>query len=194
MQQLEVALLGSPASGIINLLAEILSWLPPSMRQTVQSPHVYTSTPLAPPPSTIPIVGITTSMTEKTGDERADKNATMISDPQEAPQNVPKHCHIIPTPVPTPEGPSTSSTSSSCPIVVVPELTIPMDACPEHINRTDGGKDSHCHLCSFHHTNYDCILTHNRKHLHATIGCPGCGKGFQNAAFLCKHRRKIHKI
>ena len=133
-------------------------------------------------------------MAEKTGDDRADESATMVSDPQEAPQNVPKHHCIIPTPVPTPEGPSTSSTSSSCPIVIVPELAIPTDACHKCINRPDGGKDYHCCLCSFHHTNYDCILTHIRKHLDVTIGCPGCGKGFQNVVSLCKHGRKIHKI
>ena len=194
MQQIKVALLGSPAAGIINLLAEISLWSPPPMRQTVQPPHVYTSTHLAPPPSTILIVGVTTSMAENTGDDRADKSTTMVSDPQEAPQNIPKHCHIVPTLVPTPEGPSTSSTSSSCPIVIVPELAITTDACPECINRSDGGKDYHCHICSFHPTNYDCILTHIRKHLDVTLGCPGCAKGFQNAASLLKHGRKIHKI
>ena len=50
MQQLEVALLGSPASGLINLLAERLPLLPPAMRPTVQPPHVYTLSPSGPLP------------------------------------------------------------------------------------------------------------------------------------------------
>ena len=164
------------------------------MRQTVQPPHVYTSTPLAPSPSTIPIVGVTTSTAEKTGDDMAYRSAKTVLDPQEVPQNIPKHHCIVQTLVPTLEGPSTSSTSSSCPIDVVPELTIPTDACLEHTNRPGGCKDYHCCLCSFHHTSYDCILTHMRKHLDVSIGCPGCGKGFQNAVSLPKNGRKIYKI
>ena len=65
------------------------------MRPTVQPPHVYTSTPSAPPPPTIPIVGVTTPMPENTSDDRADKSATVVSGPQEAPQNISKawlHC------------------------------------------------------------------------------------------------------
>ena len=131
-------------------------------------------------------------MPEKTSDDRADKSATMISDPQEAPQNVLKHCCIVPVPIL--DVPSTSSTSSSYPIVMVPELTFPTDAYPECINRPGGGKDYLCCLCSFHHTNYDCMLTHIRKHLNITIRCPGCGQGFQNAASFCKHRKKTHQI
>ena len=50
MQQLEVALLGSQASGLINLLAERLPLSPFWMKPTVQPPHVYTSSPSAPPP------------------------------------------------------------------------------------------------------------------------------------------------
>ena len=114
-----------------------------------------------------------------------DKSATAVSNLQKAPQNVPMHCCIISTLVSIPEGPSTSSTSSSCPIVIVPELAIPTDACLECINRPGGGKDYICCLCSFHHTNYDCILTHISKHLDVTIGCLGCRKGFQNMASLC---------
>ena len=38
------------------------------------------------------------------------------------------------------------------------------------------------------------MLTHIRKHLDLTIGCPVCSKGFQNAAFLCKRGRKAHAI
>ena len=124
----------------------------------------------------------------------ADEGVTMVPDPQETPQNVPMHHLIISTFIPTSEVASPSSTSSSWPGVVVPELTIPADAYPEHKNRHGGGKDYLCHLCSFHHTNYDCILTNIRKHLDLTIGCPGCRKGFQNAASLHKHGVEAHKI
>ena len=189
-QQLEVVLLGSPAAGVIDLLLKGLPQSPLSLEPTVQLPCVYTSTSSAPPLPAIPIAGFTSSTPEITTDE----GATMVPDPQEAPQNIPKHFCIIPTPIPTLEAPSTSSTSSSCPIVVVLELAIPADAYPECINRPGGGKNYLCYLCSFHYTNYDCILTHVRKHLDLTIGCPGCGKGFQNVTSLHKHGREVHKI
>ena len=50
MQQLEVVLLGSPASEVVDILAERLLQSPPWIRPTVQPPHVYTSSPSAPPP------------------------------------------------------------------------------------------------------------------------------------------------
>ena len=61
-QQLEVALLGSPAAQVLDLLAA-------GMRQpalfsqgsVILPPKVYTSTLMAPPPHTIPIIGITGS-------------------------------------------------------------------------------------------------------------------------------------
>ena len=49
-------------------------------------------------------------------------------------------------------------------------------------------------LCTFQHSNLNCILTHIRKHLNIMIRCPGYGKGYQNAASLCKHGREVHKI
>ena len=145
------------------------------MKPTVQPPHVYTPSPSAPPPQTIPIVGMATPMPEKTSDDKTDKSVTMAPGPQEAPQNVLKHHCIVPTLAPTLDVPSTSSTLSSYPIAVVPELTILTDAYPKHINSPGRGKNYFCCLCSFHHTNYDCMLTHIKKHLNVTIGCPGCG-------------------
>ena len=79
-------------------------------------------------------------------------------------------------------------------VVVIPELAIPADTYPEHINQPSGDKDYLCHLCPFHHTNYDCILIHIRKHLNITIRCPGCGKGFQNVASLDKHGKEAPQI
>ena len=52
-------------------------------------------------------------MPEKTLDDRAEKGVTMVSGHQEAPQNVSKHHHIVPTSAPILDVPSTSSTSSS---------------------------------------------------------------------------------
>ena len=88
--------------------------------------------------------------------------------------------------------PSTGSTSF--PVVVVPKLAIPAEVYPEHLNRPGRGKDYLCCLCHFRHSNLDCFLTHIRKHLEVTIGCPVCGRGYQNTASLCKHGRDIHSI
>ena len=61
-QQLEVALLSSSASGLIDLLAERLQ---PSLIPTtpyVQHPQAYTiSKHMAPPPTSVPMVGLTSS-------------------------------------------------------------------------------------------------------------------------------------
>ena len=70
-----------------------------------------------------------------------DKSVTMVSGPQEAPQDVWKCCHIVPTLAPILDVPSTSSTSSSYPFAMVPELVIPTDAYPKCINRPGGSKD-----------------------------------------------------
>ena len=38
------------------------------------------------------------------------------------------------------------------------------------------------------------MLTHVRRHLDITVGCPVCGHGYQNAASLWKHSRDAHNI
>ena len=65
---------------------------------------------------------------------------------------------------------------------------------PEQINQLGGVKDYKCVLCTFHHTNKDCILTHICKHLDIIMGCPVCGKGFQNVASPHKHGQKAHAV
>ena len=80
------------------------------------------------------------------------------------------------------------------PVVVVPEQAIPAEAYQEQINRPSGGKDYLCHLCPFRHSNLNSILTHVRKHLEITIGCPVCGKSYQNTASLHKHGRDVHSV
>ena len=115
-----------------------------------------------------------------------------------------KKCHwILPMLIPqlditsrplSPSCPIPSDTSTSFPIVVVPELAVPPHAQPEQLNQPGGGKEYQCQMCTFHHTNKDCMLTHIHKHLDITGGCPMCGKGFQNAASLWKNGRRAHAI
>ena len=199
VQQLEVALLGSPASEVIDLLSS-------GLVQTTSSTIVasaqsclctFTSTCPAPPLTSVLVVGVSTSSTSShvpvvppvesmsdDGEATPPKAKTSrISDDSK--------CHHI-TPILISPLPSTSSIS--LPVVVVPELAIPVEEYPEHINRPSGGKDYLCHLCPFRHSNLDSILTHIRKHLDVIIGCPICCRGYQNAASLCKHGRDIHSI
>ena len=61
VQQLEVALLGLPASSLIDILAARLQPSTISTILTMQPPHVYTATQMAPPPTSVPMVGLTCS-------------------------------------------------------------------------------------------------------------------------------------
>ena len=120
--------------------------------------------------------------------------------PQAQAPTVPKvlqHCWITPTLVESSSSTIASSLSTKAetlPIVVLPELLILAEAYPECLNRPGGGEDYICHLCLFRHSNLDTILTCVRKHLEVIIRCPVCGKGYQNAASLCKHGRDVHHI
>ena len=128
-----------------------------------------------------------------------------VWDPQDVIPSIfiPKHCQIALIPIQSPESsvPSSSSSSSNpstksapYPIIVVPKFTIPADGHPEQLNQPGGRREYWCQLCTFCHLNLDCILTHVRKHLDMTTGCPICGKRFQNAASVCKHGRDVHKV
>ena len=93
---------------------------------------------------------------------------------------IPK-CHHVTTTLISPSVSAMLSTSSiSFPVVYVSKLAIPAEAYPEHLNRPGGGKDYLCCLCPFRHSNLASILTHVRKHLEVTIGCPICDRGYQN--------------
>ena len=194
VQQLEVALLGSPAAQVIDLLSSGLMQTKPSTSVAPAWPHVqtYTSTSPAPPPTSVLVVGVTTTsqipvvvvpaMESTSGvDELVLPKAKISNNSQ---------CHHI---TPTPLSLLMSTSLVSFPIVVVSKLAIPPEAYPECLNRL-GGKDYLCHLYPFRHSNLDCILTHVRKHLDITIGCPICGKGYQNATSLRKHGRDVHSI
>ena len=105
----------------------------------------------------------------------------------------PKCCHIIPLPISPPISGS-GSLPLQLPVVVIPELSVLAYALPVWINCPGGCKDYKCQLCALQHTNRDCMLMHIWQHLEISIGCPMCGKGFQNSASLCKHRKKVHSI
>ena len=96
---------------------------------------------------------------------------------------------IMPTPIPT-----TSSSVPNLVSIVVPECVVPVCTLPEQINHPGDCKDYQCQICAFQHTNKDCMLTHIWQYLEISVGCPMCGKGFQNAASLCKHWWKVHSI
>ena len=78
--------------------------------------------------------------------------------------------------------------------IVVPGLANLADAYPESINRPGRGEDYLCQLCHFSHKNLDSILTHVRRHIDITVGCPVSGKGYQNVASLQKHSSNAHNI
>ena len=199
IQQLEVALLGSPAAHVIDLLSAGWMQMTLASKGTVICPlQAYTTTPVALSPPAILIVGVTSSLPVES--VPVDESEAMVSDPQEVTPSIviPKCCWISLTPIQSPKSPKPSSgpstKSATYPILVVPKLTIPAEAHPKQLNQLGGGKEYQCQLCTFHHSNLNCILTHVRKHLVITIGCPMCGKRFQNAVSLHKHGRKVHKI
>ena len=187
MQQLEVALLASPAAQVLNLLSTgVVQSTAASQKLMIHPPQVYTSTPKTPPPTSVPVVGLTSSSLPPVSS--MGEMTVSVS-----PKVSPKHHCIIPTllqspespplsePLPSshdPPSPGPSAKSTSYHIVVVRKLAIPTKALPERINQPGGMKEYQCQICPFHHTNKDCILTHICKHLDITIGCPMCGKGF----------------
>ena len=56
-----MALLGSLASGLIDLLKERLQLSLILMTPNVQHPQAYITTQMAPPPTSVPVVGLTSS-------------------------------------------------------------------------------------------------------------------------------------
>ena len=157
IQQLEVALLGLPVAKILDLLSEGLVQAKGSTSFTPAQPHprIYTSTHPAPPPSSVPVVGVSTTSPKpaivsamelmSSVDEPTPPKA---KGPKISIEDLPYHC-ITPTPV----GSSSSSVcAGALPVVVVPELAIPAEEYPEQINRPSGGKDYLCNLCPFRHS------------------------------------------
>ena len=98
---------------------------------------------MAPPPSTIPIVGITDSSLAVACPSGSE--ATTLTSLE-----IPSKCQqITPTPIPQPEVasrpssplcPSWSAKSISLPTIIVPEFDTPAEAQPEWISQPGGGK------------------------------------------------------
>ena len=174
-----------------------------STTTTLAQPNLqaYTSTLPVPAPTSVPVLGVSSPISTEW--MSSDESLAAATESQNVPMPTPKCCHIIPTLVwssdspvlftsPSSSDPSTKSASYL--LVVVPELTIPAEAHPDHLNRPGGDKEYLCSLCTFRDLNLDFILTHIRKHLDFTISCPVCCKGYQNAASLCKQGRDVHNM
>ena len=187
IQQLEVGLLGTPAAKVLDVLS--LATFSQQV-STSFSPKSFPTTTLASTSSTIvvppqvPIVGVT----QVPASEKLPSTEMAISESKPSTSSGPevtpsKCCKIMPTPIP-----SKSSSIPNLPTIIVPEIVVPTHALPEQINCPGGCKDYKCQLCVFQHMNRDCMLMHIWQHLEISVGCPMCGKGFQNVASLCKHR------
>ena len=136
---------------------ELLSAGLEQMKPTQPCPQKFTTSPPAPPPAKVPVLGLDSSpATEKI------TKATESTD-----EPAPKHHHITLVPVTSSVPPSSSSVHvlmqpspmASYPIVVIPEFAIPVDSYHECIN-LPSGEEYFCHMCSFWHCNLDCVLTH----------------------------------
>ena len=98
IQQLEVALLGSPVAQLLEVLTTGMMYPASTLQQQViHPPQAYTMTPMVPPPSTISIVGITNSSMPVVASSSSRVTTPASQEIQEIP---PKHCHISPTPIP----------------------------------------------------------------------------------------------
>ena len=157
IQQLEVGLLGFPAAQILDLLAAGMRQ-PTSTSQgsVILPPKAYTSTLMPPPLPTIPFVGVTSSLCITS--VSSDGNEATVLDFQE----ISKCYHIVPTSIQPSDStslpsslpfPGLSNKSTSYPILIVPELAVPMQAQPEQLNQPGGGKEYRCQLCAFQCTN-----------------------------------------
>ena len=97
IQQLELALLGSLASWLIDLPSEMLQPSLIPMTPNVQHPQAYTTTWMAPPPTSVPMVGLTSS---------SSSSVQSISKMTEIPS---KQHHIVPTSLQTSKSPPVSA-------------------------------------------------------------------------------------
>ena len=92
MQQLEVALLGPPAAQVIDLLSG--RWIqtkPLPMTTSVQPhPQAYTLTLLAPAPTSVPILGVSSPVS--TVSMPSGEGPAMVTESQDVPMSIPK-CH-----------------------------------------------------------------------------------------------------
>ena len=139
MQQLEVAMLGTPAANCIEVLASGLSSsCDEPVTKVLPAPPLITSVKAfthmlpAPPPIAVPIVGVT------------DVKLQEVTVTSEGP--ITKKRQITPTPVEpststSPFTPKPSSDPVSYSVVYVPEMTILDEWYPEQINLPNAGKE-----------------------------------------------------
>ena len=172
MQQLELALLGSSAAMILDLLmlatqSPMASTpLPSRPFQVTTAPSITIPSGKVPPPPLVPIVGVTSMVEASTCKKRALTPST-LTDPEAVPSKSQK---IMPTPI-------SSSPSSKLPSIMVLELVLLKDALPEQVNCPGGCKNYQCQLCAFQHTNNDSMLMHTWQPLEIMVSCPMCSKG-----------------
>ena len=199
LHQLEVALLGSPAANLIDVLSVSLQSMSSMQHQAVPlQPSVTTSMSPSPPPSLLWVLPIQKSQMKL---QPLQVGVWQPHLSQRRSQHHPSASIYFPMPIPattqrscSPSGTLSSGAPFSLLLIVVPELAIPPYAHPEQINHPGGHKDYKCQGCSFQHTNRDCMLMHICQHLEISISCSMCGKGFQNMASLLKHGNKVHAI
>ena len=141
VQQLEVALLGSLAAQVVDLLSGRLAQTNSSTSATPAQPHlrIYTSTLPAPPPSSVLVMRVpTTSQIPVVVPTMESSSGVKESAPAKAkvskiPDDFQCWC-ITPTVVCLLSSVGTSLSSSSAavfPFAVGPELAIPVEAYPE---------------------------------------------------------------
>ena len=136
MQQLEVALLGLLSAKLINVLLASLQSTSSTQHHAVPL-HPLVTTSVLPSPPTVPIVGVTN--TEEPAEATATSSGVQVTTPLlQKESTLSKQWHIFPMPIPattqrshSPSGTLSSSASPPLPIVVIPELAIPLYAHPE---------------------------------------------------------------
>ena len=185
-QQLEIALLGTPAAKILDILMMAtrsqMSSIPLSSKllHSATLPLATTPSMIVLPPQ-VPRVGMT--KVKEPPLVEASTSKKILSPSTSAHYKVASsECRqIIPTPIPIASS-NPHDLASKLPSTVVPELAVQAYALPQQINCPGGHRDYKCQLCAFQHTNTDCVLMHIQQHLEISVGCPMCSRGFQNAA------------
>ena len=141
IQQMEVALLGSPVAHLMDpLLAGLMQTKLVLITTAVQPLWVYNLTHSTPPPTAVLILGVTSST--PVDSVTVGESVVMVSEPQDVslPTSIPKHLWITPTPILSSESPIPSISSSSSglpmksvsyPIIVVPKLKISVESYPK---------------------------------------------------------------
>ena len=195
IQQLEVALLGSPAAKILGILTMATQSQTSSTALSSRLLHLATIPLVTTPaaclvlPPQVAIVGVNNIEEPPMAQASTSKKipSPLISADHEA---GPSKCRrIIWTPILiTSSNPSNSA--SKLPSIIVPKLAVPACTLPEQINHPWGHKDYKCQLCAFQHMNKDCMLMHIWQHLEILVSCPCVARGFRMWPPFRKHGRK----